>query len=142
MCIRDSYKEDLWSEVKLSERAEELLQSGSLKGDQLKQFNRLALEAALPGRINPCPGEAVRFRYAKWDLDLPSLGRQVAVNWIEKGVLGFMVFLVGFLGIFSGVLVTAPIIPNMLNSGSLYVLLSKPIARPFLLIAKFIGGCS
>jgi|GEM_PF-4390869 len=137
----DFYDQELWTDVTLSKRAEEL-QSSKLKGDKLKQFNRLALEAALPGRIQPCPDEAVRFRYANWDLDLPSLRRRDAVDSIELIVLAFMSFLVGFLGIFSGVLVTASIIPDMLNSGSLYVLLSKPIARPLLLIAKFIGGCS
>ena len=137
----DFYDEELWSEVTLSKRAKEL-QDRTLKGDQLQQFNRLALEAAMPGRIRPCPDEAVRFRYANWDLELPSLRRRDAVSMIEVGVVAFMGFVVGFLRIFSGVLVTAPIIPNMLNSGSLYVLLSKPIARPLLLISKFIGGCS
>ncbi len=138
----DFYQADIWGDVQLSKRALEMESTGKLAGDELKQFNRLAWEAALPGQLRPCPDEPVRFKYATWELEMPSLRRQDAVDLIDSSILVFMAIVVGFFGIFSGVLVTAPIVPNMLNSGSLYVLLSKPIARPFLFLAKFLGGCS
>ena len=139
----DFYSADTWGDTKLSERAEELYASANLSGDSLKQFNRLALEAALPGQLRPCPDEAMMFRYAKWDMDfVPPFRRKLALEMIDTFVMAFMGLFVGVVGIFAAVLVTAPIIPNMLDSGSLYVLLSKPIARPFLFIAKFVGGCS
>lgn len=139
----DFFQEELWQAATLSSRAEELLAQGSLNPDEAKQLNRLALEAALPGQLRPCPEEAMMFRYAKWDLDfVPPFGRKVAVEIIDTSLLAFMGIFVGFFGIFSGVLVTAPIVPNMLDSGSLYALISKPISRPLLFLAKFVGGCS
>jgi len=39
-------------------------------------------------------------------------------------------------------LVTSSIIPDMLQPGSLHLLLSKPISRPLLLLSKFVGGCA
>ena len=139
----DFFDDALWAEAPLSDRAQELRQQGSLTEDQRKQLNRLALEAALPGQLRPCPDEAVGFRYANWDLDfIPPLQRSFAEEQMDTFVMAFMAIFVGFFGIFAGVLVTAPIIPNMLNSGSLYVLLSKPVSRPLTFLAKFIGGCS
>lgn len=139
----DFYQPEIWGDVELPERAKELQQLGTLAGPELKQFNRLALESALPGQLRPCPDEAVMFRYAKWDMDfVPPLSRKFALEMLDTFVMTFMAVFVGFFGIFAGVLVTAPIIPGMLNSGSLYVLLSKPVSRPLTYIAKFIGGCS
>src|SRR5207245_2704518 len=46
------------------------------------------------------------------------------------------------IGLMIAVLVTAPIIPQMLDPGSLHLLLSKPLARSLLYIAKFLGGCA
>ena len=139
----DFFDEALWAEAKLIPRAEEMRGDPNLSGDALKQFNRLALEAALPGQLRPCPEEAMMFRYAKWDMDfLPPFPRKLAVELIDTFVLGFMAVFVGFFGIFAAILVTAPIIPGMLDSGSLYVLLSKPVSRPMIFVAKFIGGCS
>lgn len=137
----DFYVPALWEETKLSKRAQDLLDAG-VTGEKQKFFNRLALESALPGLLRPCPDEAVTFKYAIWDLGFPSVRRQDGVESIDGLVVPLMSIFVGFFGVFSGVLVTAPIIPNMLNSGSLYVLLSKPIARPLLFLAKFLGGCS
>lgn len=139
----DFFDEALWNEAPLSDRAKVLRQQDNLTEDERKQFNRLALEAALPGQLRPCPDEAVLFRYAKWDLDfIPPLRRSFAEEQMDTFVMAFMAIFVGFFGIFAGVLVTAPIIPDMLNSGSLYVLLSKPVSRPLTFLAKFTGGCS
>lgn len=142
------YQEELWIDAPLGERAKELLAKKSLSDDAKQQRNRLLLEASLPGQLEPCPEEAVAFSYgipglASWDLSfIPLVSRSDAITGIETFLNFFMGVFIGFFGIFAGVLITAPIIPNMLDSGSLYVLLSKPISRPLLFLAKFFGGCS
>ena len=40
------------------------------------------------------------------------------------------------------VLITAPTIPQMFDAGALHLLLSKPIARWLLFLARFFGGCA
>ncbi|MDP6723504.1 MAG: ABC transporter permease subunit, partial [Pirellulaceae bacterium] len=49
---------------------------------------------------------------------------------------------VGAIGIVIAILVTAPIIPQMFDPGSLHLLLSKPISRWLLFLSKFVGGCA
>jgi hypothetical protein len=51
-------------------------------------------------------------------------------------------WLLGFALVFLGILVTASIIPDMLQPGSLHLLLSKPVSRTVLLLSKFVGGCA
>ena len=139
----DFYTPELWEGVETNTRLNELLEKSELSPELAKQRNRLALEAAMPGMLNICPKESVMFRYAKWDLDfLPTMTRSQAVEQINYVIMIVLPLCVGFFGIFAAVLVTAPIIPNMLASGSLNLLLSKPIARPLLFLAKFAGGCS
>jgi ABC-type transport system involved in multi-copper enzyme maturation permease subunit len=60
---------------------------------------------------------------------------QSALPWlIDKGLLA--------IGLFIAILVTAPTIPQMFETGSLHLLLSKPISRSLLFLAKFVGGCA
>lgn len=139
----DFFQPELWADIELSTRLQELLDQDQLSPELGMQRNRLALEAALPGMLRTCPEESMLFRYAKWDLSyLPAMTRSRAAEQINWIVMVALPMFVGFFGIFAAVLVTAPIIPNMLASGSLNLLLSKPIARSLLFLAKFVGGCS
>src|SRR5690606_3275462 len=45
-------------------------------------------------------------------------------------------------GVFVALLVTASIVPQMLDAGACDLLLSKPVSRPLLLLSKFLGGCA
>ncbi len=47
----------------------------------------------------------------------------------------------GFAGMLTAIVVTAGIVPTMLQKGTIDVLLSKPIARMALLVYKYLGGC-
>jgi hypothetical protein len=53
-----------------------------------------------------------------------------------------MDFFVGVLAMFVAILVTSPIIPHTFETGSVELLLSKPISRSLLFLAKFVGGCA
>jgi hypothetical protein len=47
----------------------------------------------------------------------------------------------GWVGLLVAVIVTAGSVPSMLQKGTLDLLLARPIGRPAILIAKYIGGC-
>ncbi len=75
---------------------------------------------------------------AVFQLD-PAQFRMVLNHFVLRIIIDW---LLGFIMIFLGILVTASIIPDMLQPGSLHLLLSKPISRPLLFLSKFFGGCA
>ncbi|WP_164102691.1 ABC transporter permease [Candidatus Laterigemmans baculatus] len=113
--------------------------------DQLRQRrSRLRLEAALPGAFRPRPERSLAITYA--GLETPAVlavSRQRFIDLLNQFVFPIaLYYLLGVGAVFVGVLVTAPIIPEMLQPGSLHLLLSKPVSRPGLYLSKFVGGCA
>ena len=105
---------------------------------------RLRIESALPGVFEALSARSVTLTYA--GIDFPavfSVGKSQFVEIANQFVMPpLMNWLLGFVLIFLGILVTASIVPDMLQPGSLHLLLSKPVSRPLLLASKFIGGCA
>ena len=114
-----------------------------LPADQLARFNRLAIDAAYPDEIAPLPPKQVQLAYFRWELGLtlPVETEQLfpAINQLLVAVLS--IFL-GVAGVFMAVMVTASMIPQTFEAGSVDLLLSKPIYRGGLFVAKFVGGCA
>ncbi len=106
------------------------------------RMNRLAVQQAFPDAFVSRSGRSAQLMYFVWPLggQIP-LGRNEIENVIEFVLAQFMNFVVGFVGVFTGVLVTASIIPSTFHAGSINLLLSKPISRPFLYLTKVLGGC-
>ena len=142
------YDEKIWrSSLRLRELRDLDTQSDDELGASLVERRaRLRIEAALPGVFNTRSDRSVLLTYGGWDFP---------TNWglvvdkarfkilINQFVLPIVInWLLGFAFIFLGILVTASIVPDMLQPGSLHLLLSKPISRTLLLISKFIGGCA
>ncbi|MBI3839960.1 MAG: ABC transporter permease [Planctomycetia bacterium] len=142
---RDFYRESDWVSVKLSSAARSLHAKGlkNLPSDELARFNRLALEAAYPDEIGPIPRKQIQLAYFSWELGLPLPVEPEqlypAMNQLLVITLGT---LLGVAGVFVAVLVTASMIPQTFEAGSADLLLSKPIFRSWLFLAKFIGGCA
>ena len=141
----DLYDHESWQDVALSRELEDLHKTpyDKLSRAERLRANRLLLEAAFPDLISSSDATSLRFRYAAWDLGQPvPVRKQQFVEelfkllpWlIDKGILS--------IGLLIAVLVTAPIIPQMFDPTSLHLLLSKPITRPLLYLAKFLGGCA
>lgn len=105
---------------------------------------RLRLEAAFPGAFRPRPERSLAISYA--GLESPAvlpISRQQFIDLLNQFVFPLtLYYLLGVGAVFVGVLVTAPIIPEMLQPGSLHLLLSKPISRTGLYLSKFVGGCA
>lgn len=141
----DFYKEEVWSDVRLGSEANELLEQGldSLRDDERQRFHRLAFEAAFPSQIEASGRDAIQFVYLWYPLgdELPI--QETQLQQIGEQVLSFLVSrLVGNIGVFIALLVTASIVPQMLDSGAIDLLLSKPVSRPLLFLSKFFGGCT
>src|SRR6056297_1739423 len=105
---------------------------------------RLRLEAAFPGVFEASSAQSILLTYAGFDFPASFAvdGRQFKAL-INQFVLPQLVnLLLGFVLVFLGILVTASLIPDLLQPGSLHLLLSKPVSRTLLLLSKFLGGCA
>ncbi len=141
----DFYGRVEWKMTRLSAEARQLEQEGlkKLSPQQIARFNRLALEAAYPDLIEPAPAKQLQLKYFIWEpgIPLPLEPEQLypSINQLVVTALGI---LLGAFGVFIAVLVTASMIPNTFEAGSVDLLLSKPISRSGLFLAKFLGGCA
>ena len=142
---RDFYLKEDWAGIRLPSSARALEAKGldKLPNDQLARFNRLALEAAYPEEIAPAPPKQVQLAYFNWEFGvaLPVEPEQLfpAINQVLVISLDL---LLGVGGVFVAVLVTASMIPQMFEAGAVDLLLSKPVFRTALFLAKFVGGCA
>lgn len=143
---RDLYRESDWHDVLLDSEARGLLdiEPKKLPHDDLARRNRLLIEKVCVDCFRGQPPRQVIITYATLDAS-PALRfnlKQVQ-QFIEHLLIpGLMGVLLGIFAVFTAILVTAPIIPQMFDPGSLSLLLSKPVSRSLLFLAKFIGGCA
>lgn len=141
----DFYQTDVWADVSLGAEARRLLNRdrGSLSPDEIGRLNRLAFDAAFSEHLEPAGREALQFAYL-WS----TLGEELPISEVQlaeiaKELLTVIVtLLVGYLGMFVALLVTASMVPQMLEGGAVDLLLSKPVSRSLLLLSKFAGGCA
>lgn len=142
----DWYDAEIWkSTPRLRELREiESLDASELSEDLRKRRDRLRIEAALPGVFENRGSRSIAFTYAGMSfpavLQIEKPQFQMLLNQIVLRII--IEWVLGFAMIFLGILVTAAIIPDMLQPGSLHLLLSKPVSRGLLFLAKFIGGCA
>ena len=107
-----------------------------------KRLNRLLLEGAFPETIAYSPAKSATIYYAFiGEQDLPLTHDQVEERLPPLVVL-FVDYTFGIFGVLVAILMTASIIPQMFEPGSLHLLLSKPVSRSLLFLTKFAGGCA
>lgn len=140
------YDAEAWSDTV---RLKELRELDELSDDELSESlkrrrSRLRIEAALPGVFEGRSARSIVLTYAGMDfpanLEIDKTQFTVLINqWVVPTIINW---LLGFILVFLGILVTAHIVPDMLQPGSLHLLLSKPVGRTLLFLSKFIGGCA
>lgn len=142
----DWYDEVAWQKtVRLKELRElDEIASDTITEPERRRRARLRIEAALPGVFAAKSARTITLSYAGFDFPaIFAIGKPQFVALINQFVVpALMDWLLGFALIFLGILVTASIVPEMLEPGSLHLLLSKPISRTLLLLSKFVGGCA
>jgi hypothetical protein len=142
------YDEKSWEKVTLGEEAKELKKKGldKLSTEELGRFNRLALEAAF--RESLAPSRRTTFTYTLFGYDIGSGSMfqdldtrakfDESLTWWVRFLLAWFV---GAIGVFISILITASIVPDTFDAGSLHLLLSKPLTRSMLFLSKFTGAC-
>lgn len=142
----DWYDEAVWKNtVRLRELRElESISHDDLSDELKRRRARLRMEAALPGVFENRSARSIALTYAGFDFPAvfqidPARFQMVLNHFVLRIIIDWVL---GFVMIFLGILVTASIVPDMLQPGTLHLLLSKPISRPLLFLAKFIGGCA
>ncbi len=150
--LNSAMKDESWYDAKAwrqTPRLRELRQLDAKPAAELSESlrmrrARLRIEAALPGVFEARSARSVTLSYA--GIDFPAVfavDKSQFVELANQFVMPLLMnWLLGFVLIFLGILVTASIVPDMLQPGSLHLLLSKPISRPLLLVSKFVGGCA
>lgn len=142
----DFYDAAAWENVPLPGEAKELLAKDwqALKPDERRRRNRLLIEAPLRSQLRPGSGESASITFLGFDPlgPLPFTPKQIKESFERIGVTTLMSVLVGILAVLTAILVTSPIVPRMFEPGSIHLLLSKPISRSLLFVAKFLGGCA
>lgn len=147
-CLDDEswYDRDAWaSTLRLTELRElDELPDAELDESMRRRRARLRIEAAMPGVFATRSAKSISLTYAGFDFPAElAVDKTRFVGIINQYVVPLIIdWLLGFILIFLGILVTAAMIPDMLQPGSLHLLLSKPVSRSMLLISKFIGGCA
>jgi ABC-type transport system involved in multi-copper enzyme maturation permease subunit len=146
---KEFYDAASWREGWMGEEAITLNKKGidNLSPEELGRFNRLALEAAYRDLVQVSPATSFSYTFFGYKLDTISIfqGRADTKDRFDENVLGWVRFLlawvVGAVGVFLAILVTASIVPDTFDPGSLHLLLSKPITRSMLFLSKFGGAC-
>jgi ABC-type transport system involved in multi-copper enzyme maturation permease subunit len=141
---RDFYDQDVWKNVELRTEAEKLIERGiaSLPDPDLRRLNRLLMEIALPKLIRQADETALYVSWFGWKIGdaLPFPAKDIQ-RPIQQVLAAFISLILGRLGVFIAILVTAAIVPHTFEPGAIDLLLSKPVSRMLLFLTKFVGGC-
>lgn len=145
----DFYHPEDWEDNSLRTEARELIDSGvdSLTEIRSKRLNRLLLAQTFPGLIDTGNSSALTLKYAVWEFPVPiamthqQFAQMLTSSTPWMSLPWYFEKLVLSVGLLIAIIVTANMIPDMFEPGSLNLLLSKPISRWGLFTSKFFGGC-
>lgn len=142
----DFYDEEAWSNKRLNREARAMVDEGvdQLSEERNRRLNRLLMASATGGKVKRGGGNALDLWYGPWQWDgmtFPISHKEFA-NYTLTSVTYFFDKFVLSIGLLIAILVTSNFIPETFLPGSLNLLMSKPISRWGLLLAKFAGGCA
>ena len=138
----DFYDAEAWADVELDEELTALAGRDDLDATMLASRNRRIMEATWPQYIRTRSDNVYYLNYLGNPIDIPlPLSEEIKSQAVSRVLLGAVQVLLGMIGIFVAVLVTASFVPKMFEPGEITLLLSKPVSRPLLFLTKFAGGC-
>ena len=137
----DFYTDTDYQQLELSAEGRMLAKTARGPAQQAR-LNRLMIECCFPDQLQQRASLSAQVSYLGWPVgDQIPVGQKQVKQFISLALTGFTNFFLGFVGVFAGILVTASIIPNTFETGSVNLLLSKPISRSLLYLTKIVGGC-
>ncbi|MGV3606669.1 MAG: ABC transporter permease [Planctomycetaceae bacterium] len=115
-----------------------------LSSEEQKRLSRIYFEAGFPGIVNASEPTSFQMVYALYgDFGDPvSISKSMFHEAIMAVLPWFIDKFVLSIGLLVAILVTASIIPQTFEPGSLHLLLSKPLTRSLIYTTKFFGGCA
>lgn len=140
----DLYDEAAFQSKRLGEEAKGLLARGDSRNlEEDRRLNRLLLNVALRRDVAEPRETQLDFYYFSWHWSAftTNTSHSAFASSITSQLPTYFDKFIMSIGIFIAILITASIIPEMLEAGSLNLLLSKPVYRWGLLLAKYVGGC-
>ncbi len=140
----DFYREEDWKSGVYGLEAQELIDVGDNRTKQQSdRLNRILITKSLGSNILEGARTSLDFYYATWRQDFLSSNstRQQFASQVTSSLPYIFDKFVLSIGLLIAILVTANIIPQTFEPGTLNLLLSKPLGRAGLYIAKFVGGC-
>lgn len=140
---KDLYDKEAWTTADRRKELKPLIENESRTPAELEQLNRSLISFAFPGSIRPATGQATWITYAGIKLGgaIP-LSERFLKAFIESGLIPLVMrFGLGIGAMVVAIIITSSMIPDMFQTGSLHLLLSKPLSRNLLFLTKFLGGC-
>ena len=138
------YREEDWDRFSVVPEAKSLLEDGyeNLSEERVRRVNRLLIGKALPG-LAPASAATISIYYwfynnAAWNF---SMSQQQVAFYVSSLTTTLFDKLLLSIGLLVGIIVTANVMPQMFDPGTLNLLLSKPITRAGLYLTRFAGGC-
>lgn len=139
----DLYDHDAWPTAERRSELKELINKENKSPEELQKLNRRLLDLAFPGSLRSSSGQATWITYAgmKFTDPLPFTLRQIR-PFIEASLFPFIMWVgLGQIAMMIAIVITSSMIPDMFQTGSLHLLLSKPLSRSLLYLSKYLGGC-
>lgn len=142
---KELYSSEAWPSAAKLSKTKDLLEKGpaDLPEGQLRELNRRLVETAFSSAMRPARGEGLWIGYAGFKMgNAIPISRAQANQFVELFAFSLIIKVgLGIIAVFVALVVTAQLIPDMLQAGSLHLLLSKPVSRSLLFLSKFFGGC-
>lgn len=139
----DLYDAEAWPNATRRAELKELIEKSNKSPQELQKLNRRLLDLAFPGSIKSSAGQATWITYAgmKFTDPLPFTARQMR-PFLEANLFPFIMWIgLGLIAMMIAIVITSSMIPDMFQTGSLHLLLSKPLSRSLLFLSKYLGGC-
>jgi ABC-type transport system involved in multi-copper enzyme maturation permease subunit len=141
---KDLYDAAVWPTAAKRPELKELVEKNDRTASDTEKLNRGLIDLAFEGSISPSAGRTTWITYAGFKLGngFPVAESQVRAI-IESAIFPLVMrFGLGIGAMLVSIVITSPMIPDMFQTGSMHLLLSKPISRSFLFLTKVLGGCT
>lgn len=143
LTVEDLYDAEAWPTAERRKEIKELVEKESLTDSERERLNRRLIDLAFPNRLSSSDGQATLITWANIPLGQPlPLSIDGLRPIIERTIFPLVMRVgLGIAAMLIAIIITSPMIPDMFQTGSLHLLLSKPISRSLLFLTKFTGGC-
>ena len=127
----------------VSPEARAIFENPSATPEEVQRFNRLMIEQTFETSIVPGSATSIVFYYLGMKIGGKiAIEKERLIYLIQVAIKYILNFIFSSVGVLMALIITANVIPQTFDPGSLSLLLSKPVSRWKLFIAQFLGGCA